>query len=137
MAIELYWDNDERTVMLCEIRGDWTWEQLYDTLGKIKKVTEKATTTLAAIIDISDGATIPGGSFLTPSALDHAKTMLKMGESGTGPMVIVGAGSMIKTAYKLFTGMAQGEALSKISFVDTADQARARLASYYPAKITA
>jgi len=133
MAIELYWDNDERTVMLCEIRGDWTWEQMYDTLDKIKKVTDKVTTPVAAIIDISDGVSIPGGSFLTSAAFEHAKNMLKMGESGTGPMVIVGAGSVIKTAYKMFTGMAQGKALSNIAFTDTADQARAQLARFYQA----
>ena len=137
MAIELYWDNDERTVMLCEIRGDWTWEQMYETLGKIKKVTEKTSTTIAAIIDISDGVSVPGGSILTPAAFDHAKNMLKMGESGTGPMVIIGASSVIKTAYKMFTGMAQGMALSKIAFADTADQARAHLASYYAKPVTA
>ncbi|MBK8035006.1 MAG: hypothetical protein IPO91_20930 [Chloroflexi bacterium] len=137
MAIELYWDNDERTVMLCEIRGDWTWEQMYETLGKIKKVTEKATSVIAAIIDISDGASIPGGSILTPAAFDHAKNMLKMGENGTGPMVIVGASPVIKTAYKMFTGMAQGKALSKIAFTDTTDQARAHLTEYYPTRVTA
>lgn len=137
MAIELYWDNDERTVMLCEIRGNWTWEQMYDTLGKIKKVTEKAPAVVAAIIDISDGASVPGGSFLTPAAFDHAKNMLKMGESGTGPMVIVGASPVIKTAYKMFTGMAQGKALSKIAFADNVTQARAHLISHYPTPVTA
>ena len=131
MAIELYWDNDERTVMLCEVRGDWTWEQMYDTFAKIKKATEKSSVTVAAILDISAGISIPGGSFFTPSAFDHAKTMLKMGESGTGPLVIVGASALIKGVYKTFTGMAQGKALSTISFADTADQARVHLSKFY------
>ncbi|MBE2272313.1 MAG: hypothetical protein IAE80_29025, partial [Anaerolinea sp.] len=127
MAIELYWDNDERTVMLCEVRGDWTWEQMYDMFTKIKKVTEKSPVTIAAILDISAGISIPGGSFFTPAAFDHAKNMLKMGENGTGPLVIVGANALIKGVYKTFTGMAQGSALNNISFADTADEARARL----------
>jgi len=51
--------------------------------------------------------------------------------------VIVGAGSVIKTAYKMFTGMAQGKALSKIAFADTTEQARAHLAEYYAKRVSA
>ena len=37
MGIELYWDNDEQTVMLCEVDRSWTWDEMDAVLDKVKK----------------------------------------------------------------------------------------------------
>jgi hypothetical protein len=130
MGIELYWDNDERTVMLCEIAGHWTWDELFDTLRKIKQVTDKAEYEIAAILDLTGGASIPGGSLFTPTAFEKAKQMLKMGEGGTGQIVVVGANGMIRAAYHAIYGLSP-RILSNIRFADSADQARRLLGRHY------
>lgn len=123
MGIELYWDNDEQTVMLCEIEGAWTWDDLYDVLNRVKKVTDKAQHEIAAIVHVSGGVKIPGGSIFTPAAFDHAKRMVKMGEGGTGPVVIVGASPVIKTAYETFRTIDR-RATGNIHFAASVDEAR-------------
>jgi hypothetical protein len=123
MAIELYWDNDERNVMLIEAVSPWTWDDLYDVLGKIKKVTDTAPYEIGAILDVSRGATIPGGSLFTQSSLDHARQLLRMGENGTGPVVIVGANSFIRTVYSTFYPMDR-KALGNVKFAASQDEAR-------------
>lgn len=136
MGIELYWDNDERTVMLCEITGSWTWDEMYQTLEKIKKVTDAADYEIGAILDVSQGISVPGGTIFTPTALEHAKRMLKMGEGGTGPVVIVGANPMIRTIYQTFHNLDR-KALGNVRFAATVDEARAMLAQRQPARIGA
>ncbi|MDX2159965.1 MAG: hypothetical protein SF162_01445 [bacterium] len=123
MGIELYWDNDERTVMLCEVRDPWTWEDLFTTLEKIKKITDRSETTIGAILDLTEGVTIPGGSIFNPTVFNHAKTMLQMGEGGTGPLVIVGVSPMIRTVFNAFRGMDR-EATSNITFTPSLDEGR-------------
>jgi hypothetical protein len=125
MGIELYWDNDEQTVMLCEFPRKWTWSEMYATLDKIKHVTDHAEQPIAAILDLRQGVSIPGGLF-SPSTLEHAKKMLVMGEGGRAPIVVVGAHPLLKTIYNTFRRLDKN-GMSNVSFADMPDEARARL----------
>lgn len=124
MASELYWDNDEKTVMLCEISDPWTWTQLFSTLEKIKSVTDRATHTIGAILDLTAGANIPGGSIFNPTVFGYAKKMFQMGEGGTGPIVVVGASPMIRTVYNAALTIDR-EKLAHFAFAKTLDEGRA------------
>ncbi len=123
MAIELFWDNDEKTVMLCEIKNPWTWNQLFSTLEKIKQVTDRSTHTIGAILDLTDGASVPGGSIFNPTTLGYAKKMFQMGEGGTGPIVVVGASPMIRTVYNAALTIDR-EKLSHFTFAKALDEGR-------------
>lgn len=123
MGIELYWDNDERTVMLVEVRDTFTWDEMYAILHKIKKVTDSAPQTLGAILDLSAGVRFPGGSLFSPSGLVHAKNMLAMGEGGSGPVVVVGVDGLIRRVYDWFA-MVDRQAIAHVRFADTLDQAQ-------------
>ena len=125
MSIELYWDNDDQTVLRCEFPRHWTWDEMYATLDQIKQITDHADREIGAILDVRQGISIPGGLF-TPSSLEHAKRMLKLGEGGSGTVVVVGASPLIKTVAAAFRGL-DADAVSHVSFVDTPDQARAIL----------
>lgn len=124
MSIELYWDNPEETVMLCAFDKNWTWDQMFETLDTIRTVTIKRDYEIGAIIDISKGATIPGGSIFSVTARENAKKMLQMSsENGKGPIAVVGANSMMKTVAKAF-GMLDKDALNDVYFADTVNEAR-------------
>jgi hypothetical protein len=123
MSIELFWDNDEQTILLCEFHPGWTWDDMYETLATIKKVTDRASYEIAAIVDVHEGVGIPGGSLLSRSNFEHAKKMLSMGEGGTGPIVIVGANPLIRAAHDAFR-MIDRKATSNIHFAPNLDAAR-------------
>jgi hypothetical protein len=134
MGIELYWDNDEQTVMLMEVEGRWTWEELFETLSKVKKVTDRADYEIGAIVDMRDGMQIPGGSLFNPSNLENAKKVLQMGDDGTGPVVFVGKG-VVKTIYNSLRGM-NPRASANIHFADSVDAARAYLEDRAATKVS-
>lgn len=126
MAIDLYWDDDELTTLLCVFDGRWKWDELYATLRTIKHITEDVTHEVTAIIDIRKGMSFPGGSPLNLQSLENAKQLLKMGESGTGVIVIVGANAVIRTMYDTMHAL-NPQMLAKVRFADSVRAARGML----------
>ncbi len=126
MAVELYWDNDEQTIMLCEFAGKWTWEELFSTLSTVKQITDKVDYEIAAIVDVRSGMNFPGGSLFSAEGMEQAKRLMQMGNEGTGPIVIVGANSMIRTIYNTVAGMNR-RSISNITFADSLKEARQHL----------
>lgn len=126
MAIDLYWDDDELTTLLCVFDGRWTWDELYATLDTIKHITEDVTHEVAAIIDIRKGMSFPGGSPLSLQSLENAKKLLRMGESGTGIIFIVGANAVIRTMYETMHAL-NPQSLAKVRFTDSVRLAREML----------
>ncbi len=127
MAIDLYWDNEEETVMHCVFEKGWTWDEMFSTLDTIKKVTANRDYEIGAVIDVSDGVSVPGGSIFNLDTRSKAMKMLKMSEDGKGPMVILGANGIIKTIYTAFSTLDK-RAQSDVYFADTIEEAREILA---------
>ena len=126
MGIDLRWDNEEQSVLLCQVGKSWTWEEMDAVMLKVKNITDHAAREIAAIIDLSAGVTIPGSLF-SPTVINQAKKMLKMGETGArGPVVVIGANSLIKAAYSAFRGMDRN-GLDNVSFASTLEEARTAL----------
>jgi hypothetical protein len=131
MAIHLDWDDDSKTILRCRFDPQWTWDDLYKVTDEVKQITDNTPVTIAAILDLTERMTIPGGNFFSPTSLENAKRLLTIGEGGTGPIVIVGASSFIKMVYETFKGLDQRAAKADITFKDTVEQARAHLAQVH------
>lgn len=127
MGIELYWDNEEQTVMHCIFDKHWTWEEMFATLDKIKKVTAGRDEEIGAIIDVSRGISVPGGSIFNADTRNKARKMLEMSDDGRGPMVVVGANGFIRTLFGAFN-MLDRNATSDVHIASTLDEARTALA---------
>ncbi len=127
MSIDLYWDNDEQTIILCEFSKGWTWEALFGALNKVKTITQSRSDTVGAIVDMSRGLGVPNGSLFSVEARDKAKQMLQMSADGKGPIAIVGANGVIKLVSKAFA-LVDKNALKDVYFVDSTDEARQVLA---------
>ncbi len=123
MAIELFWDNDEQTVMLMVFEKGWAWEELFETLNTVKQVTAKRDDPIGAILDLRNGFSIPGGSIFSFEARNQAQKMLEMSDGSKGPMAIVGAGPALKTLIQAFK-MIDKNALNDVFFVDTMTEAQ-------------
>lgn len=128
MPLELYWDDDARTTLLLEVRGAWTWDELMQTMHRIKQITDQADREIAAILDLSDGLRLPGGTWLSREALDTARKLLMLGQGGTGQVVIVGVSPAIRAIYNTLLTMDR-RLLGGVTFAATTDEARAILAS--------
>jgi len=97
MAIDLYWENDEQTVMLVDVKGKWTWDELHAVLYTMQKLSKEHRRVLGAIVDVSSGLQLPGGSILNQESLKRFNQFLAMGDDGKGPVAVVGMNPMVKS----------------------------------------
>jgi hypothetical protein len=128
MAIELYWDDDALTTLLCVFDGRWSWDELFAVIKKISQITQDVPHEVAAIIDVRKGSQLPNGLF-TPQTLENAKQLLSMGEGDTGMILVVGANGFIRTVFEAVVNLDK-RAGEKVAFFDTAKQAREYRARY-------
>lgn len=96
MAIDLYWDNDDQTILLAEIGNTWEWDELHAVLRTIKRMSDERQQTFGAIVDVRNGLSIPGGVLLSKESLTQFKRLMQIGEMGKGPAVFVGMGDILQ-----------------------------------------
>ncbi|GAB4335093.1 MAG: hypothetical protein Kow00117_18360 [Phototrophicales bacterium] len=126
MAIDLYWDDEDQTVLLCVFNQGWTWEELFTTLNHIQQVTSQRDEEIGAMIVLNKGAMLPAGSIFTMETRAKAKKLLQMSAAGKGPIAIVGMNAMIQAIIQGFK-MLDRQALNEVYFCDTAEEARTKL----------
>lgn len=136
MAIELYWNNDEQSVLLAEFTGRWTWNELYEMLQKVKKITANRAQEIGAIIDLRQGMHLPGGSLFSQETLNHFKQILKMGDDNKGPVVVVGVNSVVQTVFDMIVKL-DPRAAKDVYFVKNMTEAESLLARCLARPITA
>ena len=123
MGVELYWDNDERTIMLLCFEGAWTWQELFETLGRAKQASQAAQRKIGAIIEVGRDMRFPGGSLLTPQGLENARKLLAMSDENTGPVVIAGTHPFIRAAFESIRRL-HPQTTAQVRLFDTPEQAR-------------
>src|SRR5688572_30356045 len=99
MAIELYWDDDEQTVMLAEFTGNWSWEELHKVLSAIKRISAERGRSFGAILDLRGGLHLP--NVFNKEGLEQFQKLLSLNDGGTekGPMVILGMNKLVKLIF--------------------------------------
>ena len=123
MPIDLYWDDDNQSVMLAEFKGKWTWDELQAMLRTIKRLSIERNQIFGAIVDVREGLNIPGGSIFNREALAQFNQMLKMNDGGKGPVVILGMNAMVRTIFETVDKMNKS-VTSDVYFAQTMDDAR-------------
>jgi len=124
MGIDLFWDDTEQTVFLAEFNGKWTWDELHAMFSTIQEISQQRQQIFGAIIDVSRGLHLPGGSIFNAEALNNFRRMLMMNDgSQKGPMVIVGLHDMIRTIFDTAAKIDR-KATQDIHFADSMDAAR-------------
>jgi hypothetical protein len=123
MAIELYWDNDEETVMLAEFAGTWSWEELHKVLSTIKRLSEERERTFGAILDLRRGLRMP--NVFNKDGLEqfHKLLALNPGSSEKGPMVVLGMNKLVKMVFDAI-GNVDKSLTNDVFFAETEEEAR-------------
>ena len=100
MKIDLFWDDEQQTVILAEFQDGWTWDDLHTILSKIKSLSDERGQVFGAIVDVRNGLNLPGGSLFNQESLQQFRRMLDIDQNGKkGPMVIVGMNNMVRSVF--------------------------------------
>jgi hypothetical protein len=124
MAVDLYWDDDSQTRLLCVFDGRWTWDELRAVFRTISRITRGVDHEVSAIIDLRRMQIEPG-AILNADGLAFAREIIRIGQQGAvGPMAVVGASPVIATVVETLRGMDPSGAASRIIFVESLRRAR-------------
>jgi len=127
MAIDLFWDDEEQTVMLAEFSQKWTWDDLHTMLDTIQTLSRQRGQIFGAIIDLRGGMTVPGGSVFNREGLAQFRRMLAQNNGGAkGPMAIVGMNGMVRAIFDAVSSMDR-KLTEDVYFADSLEDARRKI----------
>ncbi len=126
MKIDLYWDNEAETMLLCEFHAGWTWDELMAVLKTVKRLSEERKQVFGALVDLRQGMTLPGGSILNKESLQQFQQVMQLGSNGKGPVAIIGAGGMVRMVVDAIRSV-NSSAVSDVLFVSTLEEGREQL----------
>jgi hypothetical protein len=123
MAIVLYWDDDEQTVMLAEFSGKWSWEELHKVLSKIKEISQERQQAFGAILDLRRGLHLP--NMLNKEGLEQFQKLLVLndGAGEKGRIVILGMNKMVKIIFDA-VGTVDKSLTKDVYFAQNEEEAR-------------
>lgn len=121
MPIELYWENDEQNILLCEVRDQWSWSDLFAVVRTIQKITQGKRADL--ILDLGTSFRFPGGTPFTRESLENAKQLLTLNTAERGRLVVVGGSSVLQAIIKAIAAI-DSSVLSGVRYADTIETAR-------------
>lgn len=98
MPIQVSWDSNAHTIARITFQRGWTWGDLHQAVKQADALIISQPHTVNLLIDIREAGGIPG-DFIT-----RAGELFAQGEarSNEGQKVVVGAGALIRMAYKGF-----------------------------------
>lgn len=129
MSINLYWDDVEQTVVLAEISGKWTWDDLHAMLRTVKHLAQERGRTLGAILDLRKDFQLPGGSVFNKEGLQNFRKILTLSnDDEKGPVVIVGMNGMIRMVFDAVSQFDK-KLMNDVQFADTMAEAQKRIYS--------
>lgn len=130
MAIDLYWEDESLTTLLCIFDGRWTWDELRAVFKTIQHITADVPHEVSAIIDVRK-MQLNMGDIFNPQGLDFAREIVRMGQGGTGRIVVVGANKVLSSIFETLCAMDR-KATAKVHFADTQHHAREKLGLLTP-----
>ncbi len=96
MGIQLFWDDEAQSVLLMEIQGAWTWQELTNAMQTIERISQERQQTFNAILDLSWGLKFPEGGIFSRNGLEQFRNLTQFDGKQRGKMVILGVNPFIQ-----------------------------------------
>jgi hypothetical protein len=125
MPVQIVWDDPEqRSIMLFELVGKWTWEEFYHAYEAQWEEVAEIGHRVDAIVDLTQSQQMPGG------AINQVRRYSNRRPQTPGITVLAGANNyisaFIEAIQKLFSTLSQRTL--PMQFAKTVDEARAVIA---------
>ncbi|NWF69552.1 MAG: hypothetical protein HXY40_10740 [Chloroflexi bacterium] len=100
MAVTIRWDNPQKTIMIYELIGKWTWEEFYAAFESARAMIEA----LPHIVDfICCVEAAPGPLYLPPNTLLHIRGVYANSLPNAGITVVVGGDDLARSIFNILT----------------------------------
>lgn len=121
MQIETKWDDEAKTAIYLKFQRGWTWPDLRGAVETADQLIISVPHTVHLIIDIREAGGLPR------DFMSAAGELFEQGEArpNEGRKIVVGAGALIRTAYKGFLAVYGSQMQGRpFTFAGSLDEAR-------------
>jgi hypothetical protein len=117
------WDNEEKTVILIELKGEWTWEDFKASSQRLLEMLDERQTVIDIITRVHENSHVPA------SMVTHFPSIVRMNllrNPYLGSFVVVGASPLTVTMLGMFNRV-YGQRISKTYTAQSVEEARATI----------
>lgn len=127
MAVNVRWFSDEHTIIVLDISGRWTWDELYAAYDQVMKMMDNQDSKIHAIMNRAQDEY---RSYAPPNAIVHSVSLIRKLPKNFGIGVIVDSGSRgLRALYDVIARVYPTFG-RKVAMVATLDEAITHIARY-------
>lgn len=119
MPIELSWDDTDKTLLLVESSGSWTWEEYHDALNRIAEMIRGENHRVDMITFSRADSVRPSGS-----AMPHYQQALRILPANTGIHVIVNTSAIARSIVSIFLRLNRNRTSGMVVLAGSLEDAR-------------
>lgn len=95
MGINSSWDNDEKTIILMEFEGQWTWTDVQNVGTRHNQMIDEVTHPVDFIVDFSKSQHVP------PGFLQHTRRVLSGAHPRSRAVILVGMNPLMRAGFDM------------------------------------
>src|SRR5262245_53175291 len=119
MPVQATWDNSEKTVILLNFEGNWTWEETYEAVEQRNRLVETVANDVDLIVNFGEA-----GLRVPPNAITHTRKIMSYPNDQIGRVAIVGFKSIHITLWnvvrKIYSTLGKNDQFILVASLDEA-----------------
>lgn len=120
MPITVSWHDEEKSVILRQMQGNWTWDDFHISQSNINAMLKEVPHTVDQIIDTRESRSIPS------NAITHFRSANKNVPANSGLRAVIGTNAFYRMMFKVL-GSAFPKVVENVVFVADMNEALAAL----------
>lgn len=125
MTVTMAWDDTDKTIMLCNSQGRWTWEEYHETLSRIVELFKETDNRVDLIITRDPQASMPSGS-----PMPHFQRAMRVMPPNVGLVALVNTNGFARALVSMFTKLFATTDTATLIIVGSHEEARAKIAAH-------
>ncbi len=122
MSLNIYWDNEAKTIIRSEGQGEWTWEEFHESLQEIVEMMK----TVEHRVDLIHNH-VPGSRKPSGSGMPHFQRAIRIMPTNIGLNIFVNTNSFARAIVSIFTRVYGNQASGKLVIVGSLEEAYASI----------
>jgi hypothetical protein len=118
MPLNVFWDNEAKTIIRSEGEGEWTWEEFHEGLQKIVEMMKTVDHRVDLIHNHQPGSKRPSGS-----GMPHFQRAIRVMPPNVGLTVFVNTNAFARAIVAIFTRVYSKQAGGNFVMVGSLEEA--------------
>jgi hypothetical protein len=129
MGIEVYWDDEAKTILRYDFEGRWTWDEFYKRCNKVIAMKAESLRRIDLMLDMR------GSKYIPSDGIHHVQQITRLYSDGIGISVFVSDNHFFHTVFDVGVKL-HSNLRDRYWLVETPDAARKIISEVRQLKMT-